>query len=73
MPEELQTGRGEGSHDFFTYVVKPQDTLRDLCMSTMGRYDNVVLTKVQKLNPQLRNPNHLEVGQEIHFPVNYSK
>jgi hypothetical protein len=40
-------------------------------MSTVGRYDNVVLTEIQKLNPQLRDPNHLEVGQEIHFPVNY--
>jgi type II secretory pathway predicted ATPase ExeA/LysM repeat protein len=72
-PDEPQTGRGEGSHDFFTYVVKPEDTLRDLCMSTVGRYDNVVLTEIQKLNPQLRDPNHLEVGQEIHFPVNYPK
>lgn len=54
---------------FFTYVVQPNDTLRDLCMSTIGRYDNTVLAEIRKLNPELKDPNHLLAGREIRFPL----
>ena len=52
----------------FTYVVQPKDTLRDLCVSTVGRYDKHVLSEIQTLNPDLTNPDHLEVGREIRLP-----
>jgi type II secretory pathway predicted ATPase ExeA len=68
-----ETGRRENSRTFFTYVVQPNDTLRDLCVSTVGRYDSAILAEIQKLNPELRNPNHLNAGQEIRFPLNYPK
>jgi len=68
-----QTVSREDSRTFFTYVVQPNDTLRDLCMSTAGRYDSAVLAEIQKLNPELGNPNHLNAGQEIRFPLNYPK
>lgn len=67
-----EMAKAGGSQDlpaFFTYVIQPNDTLRDLCMSTVGRYDNAVLAQIRKLNPDLRDPNHLLVGQEIRFPL----
>jgi len=54
----------------FTYVVQPKDTLRDLCVSTLGRYDKHVVSEIQKLNPDLTNPDHLEAGREIRLPLN---
>jgi hypothetical protein len=53
----------------FTYVVQRNDTLRNLCMTTVGQYDNAVLAQIRKLNPDLRDPNHLLVGQEMRFPL----
>ena len=71
QPHELQqTGAHENSLSFFIYVVQPKDTLRDLCVSTSGRYNKVVLSQIQKLNPELRNPDHLDVGQKIRLPLN---
>jgi len=71
LPQELlQTGTHENSLSFFIYVVQPKDTLRDLCVSTLGRYDKAVLSQIQKLNPELRNPDHLDVGQKIRLPLN---
>jgi hypothetical protein len=39
----------------------------------MGRYDKAVLSQVLKLNPDLRNPDRLDVGQKILLPLNYWK
>jgi type II secretory pathway predicted ATPase ExeA len=69
-PELLQTDTHENSLSFFIYVVQPKDTLRHLCGSTLGRYDKAVLSQIQKLNPELRNPDHLDVGQKIRLPLN---
>ena len=64
-----ESGSSQEASAFFAYVVQPHDTLRDLCMSTMGRYDNTVLAEIRKLNPELKDPNHLIVGREIRFPL----
>jgi phage tail protein X len=57
----------------YVYVVQPQDTLRDLCLSTLGRYDSAVLSKIRELNPGLKNPEHLYAGQEIRLPTSPTK
>jgi len=67
--ELLQTGAHENSLSFFNYVVQPKDTLRDLCVSTLGHYDKAVLSQIQTLNPELRNPDHLDAGQKIRLPL----
>ncbi len=67
--ELLQTGAQENSLSFFNYVVQPKDTLRDLCVSTLGHYDKAVLSQIQMLNPELRNPDHLDAGQKIRLPL----
>jgi general secretion pathway protein A len=53
----------------FAYVVQPNDTLRDLCVSTVGRYDGTILSEIRELNPGLKNPDHLDPGQEIRLPI----
>jgi hypothetical protein len=35
----------------------------------LGRYDSVVLSEIRQLNPDLKNSDNLEVGQEIRLPV----
>ena len=54
----------------FTYVVQPSDTLRDLCVSLVGRYDESVQKEVRRLNPDLKDLEHLSPGQEIRLPLN---
>ena len=73
QPRELPQAIAHGnSLNFFIYVVQPKDTLRDLCVSALGRYDKAVLSQIQKLNPELRNADHLEAGQKIRLPLNAS-
>lgn len=57
------------SDNSFAYVVQQNDTLRDLCISTLGRYDSTILSEIRELNPDLKNPDHLATGQEIRLPV----
>ncbi len=67
--EVRQAVDGGSSIKSFAYVVQPKDTLRDLCMSMLGRYDRSVLSEIRELNPDLKNPDHLDVGQEIRLPI----
>jgi general secretion pathway protein A len=57
---------------FFTYTVQPNDTVWSLCQWSLGRYDETALAEVRKLNPDLMNPNRIEVGQQIRLPMRRS-
>ena len=61
------------SSTVFTYVVQPNDTLRALCLSLVGRYDETVQKEIRRLNPNLNDLTHLKVGQEIRLPLAPSK
>jgi general secretion pathway protein A len=61
------------SSTVFTYVVQPNDTLRALCLSLVGHYDEAVEEEIRKLNPNLKDLTHLIPGQEIRLPLNASK
>jgi type II secretory pathway predicted ATPase ExeA len=63
----------ENRSNYFTYVVQADDTLHDLCVSSVGRYDSAVLSEVKKLNPDLKRFDRLEAGQEIRLPVELPK
>ena len=54
---------------FFTYVVQPNDTIWDLCVWSLGRYDESALAELRNLNPDLKNPDRIEVGQQVRLPV----
>jgi general secretion pathway protein A len=71
--EAAQPKENESARNSMTYVVQQSDTLRDLCVSVLGRYDKEVLKEVRRLNPDLKNPNQLEVGQEIQIPLSNAK
>jgi type II secretory pathway predicted ATPase ExeA len=68
-----QTRAGESSIKSFKYVIQPKDTLRDLCVSMLGRYDSIVLSEIRALNPNLKNPDNLDVGEEIRLPISVTK
>lgn len=61
------------SSKVFTYVVQPNDTLRALCLSVVGRYDQSVQKEIRELNPNLKDLTHLNPGQEIRLPLLASK
>lgn len=61
-----------GSSKFVTYVVKPNDTIENLCKMSLGRYNATVITELRKLNPDLTDVNRIEVGQQIRLPINAS-
>jgi len=63
----------ENSSTVFTYVIQPNDTLRELCLSLVGRYDEAVQKEIRKLNPNLKDLAHLNPGQEIRLPLNAAK
>jgi type II secretory pathway predicted ATPase ExeA len=70
QPDETRRSPARGtSAAFFTYVVEPHDTLRELCTAIMGQYDPSTLAQIRRLNPGMRNLNHLQVGQELRFPL----
>jgi len=72
-PKAPQTRAGDSSIRTFTYVIQPTDTLQDLCMSMVGRYDSKVLSEIRRLNPNLKDLDHLHVGQEIQLPMSWAK
>jgi general secretion pathway protein A len=51
-----------------SYVVQPHDTITSVCVSTFGRCDDSTLREIRRLNPRLKNPDFVEVGQEIRLP-----
>lgn len=54
---------------FITYIVQPHDNIAHLCESYLGHYDEAALAELRKLNPDLINPNHIEVGDQLRLPV----
>jgi len=67
-----QTGAASSIRSF-KYVIQPNDTLRDLCVSMLGRYDSIVLSEIRRLNPDLKDPDHLDVGHEIRLPMSVTE
>jgi general secretion pathway protein A len=62
-------GQAVEAPGFFTYVVQPNDTIWNICLWSLGRYDETALAELRKLNPDLTNPDRIEVGQQIRLPV----
>lgn len=58
----------DGPSKVFAYVVQPHDTISDLCVAMLGRYDANVLQEIRTLNPGLKDLDHLEAGQKIRLP-----
>lgn len=52
----------------FEITVERNQRLQDLAVQYLGGFDLKRLHEIQKLNPRLTNPDHIEVGQRIRFP-----
>lgn len=69
VPVVQPTSVPEISPGSFGYEIQPHDTIRSLCISAYKRYDDEILAEIRRLNPGLKDINHLEVGQEIQLPL----
>ena len=49
-------------------VVRPGETLQRIALRTLGRENNKLIRQIQELNPQLKDPDHIEADQEIRLP-----
>jgi len=68
LPPDAVPAGDKSPDSVISYIVQPHDTVVELCQSIFGRYDEVTLSEIRKLNPRLKDPDHLEVGQEIRLP-----
>jgi type II secretory pathway predicted ATPase ExeA len=51
-----------------TVIVQPGDTLRQIILRTIGEYNGDTIDQVRKLNLDIADVDHLEVGQAIRLP-----
>lgn len=61
--------RGKITTDSTLVRVGAHDTLYQLCMDHLGRYDDEIINLLRDLNPGLSNPRQLHVGQEVRIPT----
>jgi len=53
---------------FKSFIAQPGDTVIQLAASVYSRTDEEVLNLIQKYNPEIKDINWIDVGQEIIFP-----
>jgi general secretion pathway protein A len=49
--------------------IGPDDTLYQICIEQLGRYDRQVVALIRELNPGFDSPRRLHIGQEIRIPT----
>jgi len=50
-------------------TVQTGDTLRSLSLAYLGRFDVAVLVEISALNPEIVDPDRIEIGQAIRMPL----
>jgi type II secretory pathway predicted ATPase ExeA len=58
----------EGS-DTVDIVVQSGETLRRIVLENFGQNGTKLIERIEKLNPSLVDPNHIEAGQKIRLPL----
>jgi len=58
-----------GSGQLLTVVAKPEQTLQEISLLYAGHFDLQLLKDICALNPELKDPNHIEAGQLIRLPL----
>jgi type II secretory pathway predicted ATPase ExeA len=48
--------------------VRPGETLQQIALRTLGQDDSKLIKLIQQLNPRIKDPNHIEINQEILLP-----
>ena len=49
--------------------LSPMQSVADLALQYLGDYNQNSVREIQELNPQLIDPDHIEVGQTIWLPA----
>lgn len=62
-PQDTENGQ------VLTVVAGDGQTLRDLSLRYLGHFDDELSKKICSLNPDLKDPDHLEAGQFIRIPL----
>ena len=52
-----------------TVRVRPGQTLVGICTEQFGTCTAELLQQIHELNPSLKNPDHIEIGQDLRIPV----
>jgi general secretion pathway protein A len=65
---ETSIAEQASSQSPFAITVAANEKLGDISVQYLGSYDLEHLRQIRKLNPDLANPDHIEVGQQIWLP-----
>ena len=65
----VETSAQDSPPTAITVVVQPGQSLKEICLQNVGRYDAELLSEISELNPQMKDPDHIEVGQSIWLPL----
>ncbi len=49
--------------------IEAQDSLYEICMENLGRYDAEVLKAIRELNPGFGDPRRIHAGQDVRIPT----
>jgi hypothetical protein len=52
-----------------TVSVRSGETLLEICVASFGRCNPELLQEIRRLNPQMKNLDHIEPGQTIQLPL----
>jgi hypothetical protein len=52
-----------------TVMAGQQETVKDISIRYVGHFDDDLFEEIRKLNPDLKDPDHLEDGQLIRIPL----
>jgi len=61
--------QGIASLQFLIVAAGPQETLREISLRYLGRFDQKLFEQICALNPELRNPYHIGAGRFIRLPL----
>ncbi len=54
---------------FQLYTVRADDTLKTISMRLYKKYNNEIENRILKLNPEVKEPYEINVGQKLHMPI----
>jgi type II secretory pathway predicted ATPase ExeA len=58
-----------GSVQVLTVVARPQQTLKEISLIYVGHFDDQLFGEICSLNPELKDPDHVQAGQLIRLPL----
>jgi hypothetical protein len=75
IPPEIVPGmyaaepKDTGSGQVLTVVAQPEQTLEEIGLLYTGHFDPQLVKDICTLNPELKDPTHIEAGQLIRLPL----